>query len=172
MNKNNPYLLIDEILLLFVQGSGMSLIKIKETEFSTLLINKGITVDETYLHQILDKLVEENYIYRTKHYIYSKPPYSLANMYNRMYNLKFDGFLLLNDGNYSKMMERNIKKETEIFTIQKNQEKYSKNISCLTYWIAFGTVAVGPYTLLQIHDWLHCHHYFYYNFCKKDWIHF
>ena len=157
----NAYQILDDILSIILAEIPQS-----RFEISISLLKKDENYDLTYLEQAIDKLCDEKYL-TSKMFIESR--------YNKEmphYKLTYEAIILIKDGNYSKMMERKITKETELYEIQLNQEKYNNTIRNLTYWLAFGTIAVGLYTLLQIVDWLHQHHYFYYNFCKKVWTHF
>jgi hypothetical protein len=159
--NDNPYQILDDILSVIPAETPLS-----RFEISVSLLKIDENYDLTYLTQAIDKLYNEGYL--TSKII-------TENRYNKEmphYKLTYEAFLLIKDGNYSKMKERDISKETELFTIQQKQEKYNKSIKNLTYWIAGGTIVACLYTLLQIAVWLHQHHYFYYNFCKNIWTHF
>ena len=126
--------------------------------------------DEKIFNLALKKLTKEKYIT-----ISDRIVQTLGGTFETVrdyYELTFEGTLLKEDGNYSQMIQRNLKKIEESDRIQGNLDRYNRAIKNLTIVIAFGTIVACLYTLLQVYDWLHSHHYFYYNFCKKVWIHF
>ncbi len=137
MTNDYPYKVLDEILKLFKQDDMEFLKHIKEFDIPKLLLDKGIIIDVFFMIQILDKLVEEKYLHRGELFITSKPNAEITE-YDRMYNLTFEGVLLINGDGY---LVKNKKAEYALF--------WDK----VAFWlVTVGTVFAGIYGLIEIAD--------------------
>ncbi len=142
MNEN-PYRILDEVLMLFSQSEGSALVHIKKFDIPKLLLEKGIIIDVFYMEQILDKLEKEHYLYKGGLVVVKHLPNGKE--YDNMYNLTFEGLLLLNSGGYRAKMKR-------------------EQSSVLLNWvlslsIAVGTVLAGIYGLMEIVRVVYRHYY-------------
>ena len=171
---NNPYQLLDDILDCYKENRLDNYFE--NHELVNLMRDRGVDVSNemhwNWMRMGLNRLVKEEYLEslplkgNPDSDIYEE---TLDKVY---YRLTFEGELLINDGGYVKMMDRKFIQNQEVSRIRKDLWTYNRHVRNLTVWIAVGTIVVGLYTLLQILDWLHCHHYFYYSVCKKCWVHF
>lgn len=141
MNEN-PYRILDEVML-FSQSVGSALVHIKKFDIPKLLLEKGIIIDVFYMEQILDKLETERYLYKGGLVVVKHLPNGKE--YDNMYNLTFEGLLLLNSGGYRAKMKR-------------EQSSVLLNwVSSLS--IAVETVLAGIYGLMEIVRVVYRHYY-------------
>jgi hypothetical protein len=128
---------LDEVLEYLYASEGASLIEL-EKEFKN-----------TFLNQILQKLIRENFVYIKKEPLVNK--LGFVNLIIDIYCISFEGMLLFEAGGYKQKLTNENAENARIDKLEESQQKTQSYLFWLTVLVSVSSAVQAIYNFVELY---------------------